>query len=179
MTKKELRHFYKQKREAGASALPRISAEISTHLHAYIRETRPQCIAAYLAAQTELSLDTVLSACLAMGIRVLVPKHVDGAVYALADWVTGQERLGPYGMREPQGPWVPAVPDLWLVPGLAFDHAGVRLGYGKGIYDRLLKEATGTLLGVCPSCCVAGVLVADDWDVPMHGVVTELGVKLL
>jgi 5-formyltetrahydrofolate cyclo-ligase len=179
MTKKKLRQLYKQKREAVSSELPRISAEISTHLHAYIRETQPRCIAAYLSAQTEPSLDVLLSDCLAMGIQILVPKHVEGAVYALADWVPGQERLGPYGMREPTGPGIAVSPDLWLIPGLAFDKAGTRLGYGKGIYDRLLVGASGTRLGVCPACCVAETLPREVWDVAMHGVVTELGLKLL
>ena len=175
MTKHELRQLYKQKRAAVAADMRQLSAEISAHIWVYIQETRPRCIAAYLFAQTEPSLDVLLSDCLAMGIRILVPKHVSGEVYALADWVPGQERLGPYGMREPMGPDVAVSPDLWLIPGLAFDGFGTRLGYGKGIYDRLLKGATGTLLGVCPSCCVSDSLVADDWDVAMHGVVTELG----
>ncbi len=174
MTKKELRHLYKQKREAVSSELLRISAEISAHLDTYIRDTQPRCIAAYLAAQTEPSLDVLLQQCLAAGIRIVVPlAAVDG--YGLADWQPGRERVGPYGIREPQEPLVSVDPDLWLVPGLAFDHAGVRLGYGKGIYDRLLIGASGTRVGVCPSCCVAEGLVADDWDVPMHGVVTEMG----
>ena len=176
MTKKELRHLYKQKREAVSLALPRISAEIVAHLNAYIRETQPRCIAAYLSVQTEPSLDVLLSDCLAMGIRILVPKQVDGAVYALADWEPGHERLGPYGLREPGGPGLSISPDLWLIPGLAFDQSGTRLGYGKGVYDRLLQTATGIRLGVCPACCVAEVLPREAWDVAMHGVVTESGV---
>lgn len=178
MTKTELRHFYKKKREAVSSELPRISAEISTHLHAYIRETQPQCIAGYLAAQTEPSLDVFLEQCLAEGIRIVVPLATAEG-YCLADWQPGHESVGPYGIREPQGHLVSVASDLWLVPGLAFDRSGARLGYGKGIYDRLLVDSSGTRMGVCPSCCVAEGLVADVWDVPMHGVVTELGLKLL
>ncbi len=176
MTKKELRQLYKQKREAVSSELSRISAEISAHLDAYVRETQPRCIAAYLSAQTEPSLDVFLQQCLAAGIRVVVPlASADG--YGVADWQPGHERVGPYGIREPQGSFVSVVPDLWLVPGLAFDHAGVRLGYGKGIYDRLLQTATGIRLGVCPACCVAETLPREEWDVAMHGVVTEMGLN--
>ena len=177
MTKHELRQLYKQKRAAVAADIPQLSAEISAHLWVYIQEARPQCMAGYLAAQTEPSLDVLLSDCLAMGVRVLVPKHVSGEVYALADWVPGQERLGPYGMREPMGPDVAVSPDLWLIPGLAFDGFGTRLGYGKGIYDRLLMGRGGSRLGICPACCVAERLPREDWDIAMDGVVTELGVK--
>ena len=64
MTKRELRYFYKQKRALIADELPRISAEIGGHLQAYIRDAQPLCIAAYLSAQTEPSLDVFLQQCL-------------------------------------------------------------------------------------------------------------------
>ena len=175
MTKRELRYFYKQKRALIADDLTRISAEISAHLQTYIRETRPRCIAAYLAAQTEPSLDVFLEQCLAEGIRIVVPLATAEG-YGLADWQPGHESVGPYGIREPQGPLVSVAPDLWLVPGLAFDRSGARLGYGKGMYDRLLVDSSGTRMGVCPSCGVADALPREGWDVPMDGVVTELGI---
>ncbi len=65
-----------------------------------------------------------------------------------------------------------------IVPGLAFDRAGNRLGRGKGVYDRFLSTLPPTTLriGLVPSALVADRLPTEPHDVPMHAVVTELGV---
>jgi 5-formyltetrahydrofolate cyclo-ligase len=65
-----------------------------------------------------------------------------------------------------------------LVPGLAFDRRGTRLGHGLGYYDRLLARLPKAALriGVIPSQLVVDRLPADDHDVPMTHVATEHGV---
>jgi len=61
---------------------------------------------------------------------------------------------------------------LCLVPGLAFDKLGYRLGYGGGYYDRFLANFHGRTLGVC---CAAMIheIPADAHDLPVNAVVTE------
>lgn len=89
--------------------------------------------------------------------------------------------IHPFGMAEPL-PDVPVwavqshPPDLILVPGLMFDTAGSRLGYGKGYYDRLLAllaEAPTRFVGVAPQALVTGALPRESWDRPVQAVVTE------
>jgi 5-formyltetrahydrofolate cyclo-ligase len=68
--------------------------------------------------------------------------------------------------------------DLVLVPGLAFDLAGNRLGFGMGYYDRLLHafpEKT-PLVGVCPAALLVPRLPAEPHDVRMRYLATESGV---
>ncbi len=61
-----------------------------------------------------------------------------------------------------------------LVPGVAFDRKGHRLGYGKGFYDRSLADYTGLKVGVCFSVQVADeVLPFDEKDVLMNYIVTD------
>ena len=55
--------------------------------------------------------------------------------------------------------------DLWLVPGLAFTKKGLRLGHGKGIYDRLLTGSKGEKIGVCFDFQMVNELPTEDWDV--------------
>ena len=72
----------------------------------------------------------------------------------------------------------PAVIDVVLVPGLAFDRAGVRLGRGGGHYDRFLGTLRGDALivGVIPSALLVDRLPREPHDLPMTHLVTEKGV---
>ena len=63
--------------------------------------------------------------------------------------------------------------DFILVPGVAFDRRGYRLGFGKGYYDRLLVNIKGLKVGVCYSFQVLEEIPTDPWDVPVDMIVTE------
>ena len=67
--------------------------------------------------------------------------------------------------------------DLVMVPGLAFDGEGHRLGYGGGYYDRTLLGYTGTVMGVAFSQQIHASLPVAPHDHPMDGVICELGYK--
>ena len=88
---------------------------------------------------------------------------------------------GVFGLSQPGKDWPEAVPDVLIVPLLAFDARGMRLGYGGGFYDRTLKDlrATRNLLAV--GFAFAGQEVQDvpcrESDEPLDWVVTELGAR--
>lgn len=87
----------------------------------------------------------------------------------------------PYGFLQP-GPTSavvdPEIIDLALVPGLAFDAGGARLGFGRGYYDRLLAQlsAAAIKVGVTTSHTVVPRLPIEPHDVAMDFLVTEAGV---
>jgi 5-formyltetrahydrofolate cyclo-ligase len=84
---------------------------------------------------------------------------------------------GPFGLWEPTTPPVdPKVLDLVVVPGLAFDREGFRLGHGKGYYDRFLPQVRATRLGVVPEALLLPRLPRDPWDRPVEYLATEKGV---
>ena len=84
---------------------------------------------------------------------------------------------GSYGILEPpffQGKKLsPAKDALMLVPGMAFDRRGFRLGYGKGYYDRYLSRFPGITVGLCFSDCLFEQLPAAPYDLPVNFIVTE------
>jgi 5-formyltetrahydrofolate cyclo-ligase len=60
--------------------------------------------------------------------------------------------------------------DFWMIPGVAFTESGIRLGYGKGIYDRLLASAKGLRYGISHQCQKSDDLPQSEWDVSMDNV---------
>jgi 5-formyltetrahydrofolate cyclo-ligase len=90
---------------------------------------------------------------------------------------------GAYGIAEPhpEAPTIaPAEVDLILVPGVACDYQGYRLGYGGGYYDRLLSSpewATKPTIGIVFEFAYLPELPVEAWDKPLEAVCTETGLK--
>jgi 5-formyltetrahydrofolate cyclo-ligase len=86
---------------------------------------------------------------------------------------------GLFGIREPTGPhpasWEEL--DLVLVPGLAFDHQGNRLGFGKGYYDRALPHLRKNALsvGLAFSFQILEKVPVESNDIPMKALLSERG----
>lgn len=117
----------------------------AAHLLATPEVRRAATVAAYVAVGSEPGTASLLDALLATRTRVLLPllqsdRDLDWAVY------TGQSRLYParHGLLEPLGEPLGrdavATADVVLVPGLAVDGTGLRLGRGGGCYDRALAR---------------------------------------
>jgi len=82
---------------------------------------------------------------------------------------------GKFGIREPKN-YCPAVPlnrlDLVLVPGVAFDLHGRRLGRGKGFYDQLLASVRGTTCGVAFDEQIVAEIPVEPHDVQLNCILT-------
>jgi len=88
---------------------------------------------------------------------------------------------GPFGMMQPSLRAPVVEPDLILVPLIAIDGRGTRLGRGKGHYDRALarlKRGGARLVGVgWPLQRLADTIPADDWDIALHGFASPDGLE--
>ena len=88
---------------------------------------------------------------------------------------------GPFGIMQPAKRHPVVEPDLVLVPLIAIDGHGTRLGRGKGHYDRALihlKKIGARLVGVGWSLQRLAVTIpADDWDVPLDGFASQAGLE--
>ncbi|MGF1491301.1 MAG: 5-formyltetrahydrofolate cyclo-ligase [Microcoleaceae cyanobacterium] len=95
-------------------------------------------------------------------------------------WQFGDSlKTGRFGIREPAHTAPQLAPeevDLILIPAVACDQYGYRLGYGGGFYDRMLSqpEWQGILrIGITFDCTYVPRLPIDSWDQPLEGVCTE------
>lgn len=91
-------------------------------------------------------------------------------------------QLGAYGIREPK-PHLPVLTaeevDLVLVPAVACDAQGYRLGYGGGFYDRWLNSRSWyskPTIGIVFEAARVAALPTDPWDRPVQAICTEVGV---
>ena len=142
-------------------------------------------VACYLAAPGETRTDLIVRQCRRLGKRVFVPAwSAARGRYVLA--LLGRNaalRAGPHGMPEPAAAGRPAPRriDLVIVPGLAFDAAGNRLGRGGGHYDSLLRRPglrRAFKAGLAFDFQVVAAVPAGRLDVKMDAVVTESGATL-
>ncbi|MFL6752824.1 MAG: 5-formyltetrahydrofolate cyclo-ligase [Sphingomicrobium sp.] len=88
---------------------------------------------------------------------------------------------GPFGIMQPAKRHPAVNPELVLVPLVAIDGLGTRLGRGKGHYDRALihlKKTGARLVGVgWPLQRLSETIPTDDWDVPLHAFASPDGVE--
>jgi 5-formyltetrahydrofolate cyclo-ligase len=101
-------------------------------------------------------------------------------------WRSGEPlQKGVYGISEPDPKAAIIEPDrvdLILVPAVACDVRGYRLGYGGGYYDRLLSLpiwSSKTTIGIAFEFAYLPELPIDNWDRPLQGVCTEMGLKMV
>ena len=134
-------------------------------------------VAAYASIGSEPPTGAALAHCGAVLLPVLLP---DGDL----DWGTGPDGTPTArGLLEPTGPRLGreavADCDVVLVPALAVDSHGNRLGRGGGSYDRALRRATGLTIAVLYDGERVDRLPAEPHDVRVRAVVTPSGLVLL
>jgi 5-formyltetrahydrofolate cyclo-ligase len=150
----------------------------------------PGVLAVYAAHGSEASLDRVIAAAWHAGRPVAFPRVVATGQPLQFHLVTSMDALRPaaFGLLEPPAT-APLAPlhtlALFLVPGVAFDRQGGRLGHGAGFYDRTLREAAGhrqrrgleraPAWGVAFAGQVVDRVPSGPLDVPVDALGTEQG----
>lgn len=146
--------------------------DIVRRLPAFVDAPR---VALYRAFDGEVDTAAIEDDARALGKQVLFAR-VD-AGHPL-QWVDAQGwQTDTWGLPVPVGPARPLeAGDLMLVPGVAFDARGVRLGLGGGHYDRTLAISAATAIGLAFECQRVPRLPRAVWDQPVEALITERGI---
>jgi 5-formyltetrahydrofolate cyclo-ligase len=131
-------------------------------------------IISYIADENEVPTTLILEEAARSGRKLYLPRSAGGVVrWRLGESVT----VGRGGVREPVrgAPEYPETPAVALVPLVAWDRYGGRLGRGGGFYDRLFVELTSgiTRVGLAFEFQEYAELPRDPWDVSLDYVITE------
>ena len=161
--KKSLKSELRKKFSAARKALSPIermvlNGAVASAVAALKEFADADCVAAYASDGIEVDLRSIIDLALKHGKRVALPRYdQERKLYDLAqitDFVCDTVP-GKYGLAEPRKDLPEAVmseKSLWLIPAVAFDKNGTRLGRGGGFYDRMLENAPGVRVGVFYQC---------------------------
>ena len=174
MDKKALRAAIRQqKRAMTPEEIIRKSAVLAEKFRASEAYQKAESIYGYLPYNQEVRTVPMLERAIAEGKRVAVPKVIGEDMKFIYIRDMSRVEKGYAGIPEPvdDGPVADDPTALVLMPGLAFDREGHRIGYGGGFYDRFLaEEPDHPTLALCYDFQMQDALETEEFDIPVDAV---------
>lgn len=177
--KSALRRPMRERRAAMAAAAPEAASRVAALVAAAFAPASGAVVAGYWPMRDELDPRPTLAALAGRGCRVALPVVAgEGQPLVFRAWEI-DEKLEPglYGTVQPGADADMVEPQLLLIPMLAFDRTGRRLGYGGGFYDRTLAALRGRFavqaIGIAYADQEVEAVPAGPEDARLDGVVTE------
>lgn len=174
--KVQLRREMKSRRETlGSERRQELSQAVANTVVNHLPLNTLSCLGLYSSIGTEVDtsylFDLLRSRCTIAFPRVnKVEQFLDFSVVESLDAL----RPGSFNVAEPTGEAISmSLVECIMVPGLAFDKKGGRLGYGGGYYDKTLREYEGLIYGLAFDTQVVEALPLEDHDKSIHGLFTE------
>jgi 5-formyltetrahydrofolate cyclo-ligase len=178
--KRALRADLRERRQLlSAAALERAAAGVRVQLDLLVDSLGARSISCFLSTPTEPGTREFVEAALERGIRVLLPiTRTDG----LLDWAVaepgGDIAEGLFGLPEPVGEVLGPIAvndvDLLVIPAAAVDRRGMRLGWGRGYFDKTIgsMERCPPVYAVVFDSELVDEVPRDVHDQPVSGIVT-------
>lgn len=176
MEKAELRRSIREKKRALTEAqILSASENLTRQFLSHPLYLQAASIYAYLSYNQEVRTEAIIRRAWADGKRVAVPKVLDGGTQMRFLWLEENSRicLGYKGIPEPtEGEPADDPQALVLMPGLAFDREGRRMGYGGGFYDRFLAAQSHPTVALCYDFQLLPFLPTQAHDIPVDAVLS-------
>ncbi len=178
MTKNEIRTDLKAKRRAlTQEEINKKSENIFSHFMSLSCYDKADTVMVYLSAYKEPETRDIIGILLRDGKKVVVPiSNTDNFTITPSYLVsTNDLKKGAYDIPEPNKCTEADINsiDIALIPGIAFDEKGSRIGFGKGYYDRFLSGFHGTKIGICYDFQLISDIPVSEHDIKMDMIITE------
>jgi 5-formyltetrahydrofolate cyclo-ligase len=183
--KRKLREAMQAKRmQLPHAAMLRASEAVALHFTDHPILSFAPSVAGYMAMRGEIDLKALFAATVRFHKITALPCVTEQKTLQFRRWTEGNPLARhTLGMLEPESTAPVLIPSIILVPLLAFDGDGYRLGYGSGYYDRTMAamrrfEHPPLFVGVAYSMQEVDQVPTDSHDLPLDGILTELGVSM-
>ena len=178
--RRELLRQRKQTAPAEKAAIDRAITEKVLQSELY---RRSRTLFVYYSTADEIDTHAIIADALRCGKRVCLPKCLPGHIMQ-PRIITSERDLTEetFGIPEPGAHCTAVLPneiDLCLVPALACDQTGARLGYGGGFYDRFLPQTSANCIALCAQARLLGHVPAEPHDIRCGCIITEQDVVLV
>jgi len=159
-----------------------LSSEISAAVLSMPAIQNAAAVCTYMHVGSEVRTSGIINGLFEKGKRVLVPVTRKGSRHMIFSELLSLESsltTGAMGIPEPKPEFLKPVPlesaDVVLVPGVAWDPEGYRLGYGAGYYDRAINalQKRVPLVGLAYECQIVEGIPRSRFDRPVNLIVTE------
>lgn len=181
--KKELRNRMRRLRDSmSLHDIHSKSSAIQAKLWQLIEEYKFASLMFYIAFGSEVRTQDCIERSIESGLTTIVPVcSIDGSRHLIPSHLLdlhSEVAEGRFNVPEPRyefrRPFPPEKIDLVVVPGLAFDERGYRIGFGAGYYDRFLPSCPqAKLFGLAYEIQIVDSTFPAGWDIPVHKIITE------
>lgn len=178
ISKDEIRAAIKAKRRALSDAeIKEKSRLITGNLLSLPYLSEASTVMTYLSAFKEPDTSGIIDYLHQSEKKIVVPISNTSDYTITPSYLSSPDKLvrGAYGIFEPSECIAADINDIniALIPGIAFDIRGMRVGFGKGYYDRFLEQFTGLKIGICYDFQMLDFVPASEHDVKMDIIITE------
>jgi 5-formyltetrahydrofolate cyclo-ligase len=179
--KTEIRRLALERRAASPIERQGAALALAEHGRSLIATLKPAedplKVSGFYPIRDEIDVLPLLAALRQSGAHTLLPATHPGPRLTFHLWDgVAPLRKAPFGLKEPFLDWPSLVPDVMLVPLLAFDRRGTRIGYGAGYYDAALREVRAskaiTAIGIAYAAQEFENLPEEPHDEPLDYIIT-------
>lgn len=165
------------RREMTAAEVSEKSEKIQRRLFTFDGYLAAKTIMLYVSAFKEPSTAEIIADAFSRGKKVVVPVSNTQTETITPSYIESPDDLikGAYGILEPVKIRRADISDIdfILIPGLAFDKSGNRMGFGKGYYDKLLRNSRAQKTALCYEFQLLDKIPSEMHDIKMNTIITE------